>query len=357
MPHHKYYFMFIALCSIASIGNLDTCGADDHSRLHPLDYALIESEPIENYVNFSDILANNIRFNPSSQDILVLLHIQKTGGTTFERHLVNDLNSSLPCICKEDKRKCSCPRPLNLADPKTVIESTWLISRFSTGWICGLHPDWSQLSDCLAKVPRKFLVTFLRHPVHRFISEFRHVKRGATWKASRNHCPDYGSKLCYKNQLNWSNVSLDEFLECPSNLAINRQTRMLASRETFDCNVYSAGKTMLESAIKNLERMAFFGLCEEQRMSQALFERSLKFKFDQDFKQSEDNKTSSFIEKLPKPTIERIMRVNYLDMSLYSYAVDLFNRRCRQIVGGNKCTIQSKVIRGVDHDETNQMFL
>ena len=35
---------------------------------------------------------------------------------------------------------------------------------------------------------RYFYLTMIREPLHRFLSEFRHVQRGATWKASRHSC-------------------------------------------------------------------------------------------------------------------------------------------------------------------------
>lgn len=36
-----------------------------------------------------------------------------------------------------------------------------------------------------AQYHRYYYITFLREPVARYISEFRHVQRGATWRASR----------------------------------------------------------------------------------------------------------------------------------------------------------------------------
>lgn len=35
---------------------------------------------------------------------------------------------------------------------------------------------------------RYFYITLLRDPVVRFLSEFRHVQRGATWKTARHWC-------------------------------------------------------------------------------------------------------------------------------------------------------------------------
>lgn len=73
------------------------------------------------------------------EDVIVFLHMQKTGGTTFGRHLVRNLDVDSPCNCKRKKR-CDC-----LTKRKTV----WLFSRYSTGWMCGLHADWTELKGCV----------------------------------------------------------------------------------------------------------------------------------------------------------------------------------------------------------------
>ena len=142
-----------------------------------------------------------------------------------------------------------------ISDPKHNPRDSWIYSRFSVGWRCGLHADYTELSRCihgdLAKtvgiektrqLNLRWLVT-LRHPVNRFISEWQHISRqGASWTdstlrcgrpASPNNEPKYyqwGQKhfktTCafnYKKKL-----SFNEFVRCPHNLASNRQVRMLA---------------------------------------------------------------------------------------------------------------------------------
>ena len=44
------------------------------------------------------------------QDVIVFLHIQKTGGTTFGRKLVENLKLEVPCHCynKKIKKRCDC---------------------------------------------------------------------------------------------------------------------------------------------------------------------------------------------------------------------------------------------------------
>lgn len=295
----------------------------------------------ESIISFESIVAQNRTFNSTNNDLFVLLHIQKTGGTAFERHLVQDLGQAqLSCSCTADKRRCNCPRLGGRKPPKTVADTTWLISRFSTGWVCGLHPDFTQLERCLLGLKQLYFLTFLRHPLHRFVSEFRHVQRGATWKASKSHCKQYDTQLCYKSSTHWENVSLEEFLSCPNNTAINRQTRMLASYTNgeIQCGDSPAEQDLLlASAMSNLGRISFFGICEQQRTSQMLFEKTFNLKFSNDFAQSEDNKTRVFISKLPSDTIDRIIELNSLDMKLYNYALDLFVDRCNRLAITNEC--------------------
>lgn len=75
-------------------------------------------------------------------DVLVFLHIQKTGGSTFGQHLVDNLDF---------REECSCPAKVKVNSCKCLSQRgyIWLFSRFSTGWPCGVHPGWTQLKHCV----------------------------------------------------------------------------------------------------------------------------------------------------------------------------------------------------------------
>lgn len=88
-----------------------------------------------------------VDFNMKGDDVIVFLHIQKTGGTTFGRHLVRNIHLEQPCDCKPGQKKCTCHRPGR--------KETWLFSRFSTGWSCGLHADWTELTNCVPAIMEK----------------------------------------------------------------------------------------------------------------------------------------------------------------------------------------------------------
>ncbi|XP_024919236.1 heparan-sulfate 6-O-sulfotransferase 2 isoform X2 [Cynoglossus semilaevis] len=263
----------------------------------------------------------------------------KTGGTTFGRHLVRNIQLERPCECHAGQKKCTCFRPGK--------KETWLFSRFSTGWSCGLHADWTELTRCVPSrmdtkdapqnMPRRnyYYITILREPVLRYLSEWRHVQRGATWKASLHVCDGRSPTLselpsCYSGD-DWSGCSLQEFIDCPYNLANNRQTRMLADLSLVGCYNVSAMSEeerwalLLQSAKRNLRHMAFFGLTEYQRKTQYLFERTFNLEFIAPFTQLNGTRASSV--DIPADKQHRIRELNRWDVELYEYARDLFLQR------------------------------
>ncbi|XP_070114789.1 heparan-sulfate 6-O-sulfotransferase 2 isoform X2 [Equus asinus] len=319
--------------------------------------------------NFSrgDLL-RKVDFDIKGDDLIVFLHIQKTGGTTFGRHLVRNIQLEQPCECRVGQKKCTCHRPGK--------RETWLFSRFSTGWSCGLHADWTELTSCVpavvdgkrdarlrpsskdrrdspktnpgatspastkarntSKSGKNFhYITILRDPVSRYLSEWRHVQRGATWKASLHVCdgrPPTSEELpsCYTGD-DWSGCPLKEFMDCPYNLANNRQVRMLSDLTLVGCYNLSVmpekqrNKVLLESAKTNLKHMAFFGLTEFQRKTQYLFEKTFNMNFISPFTQYNTTRASSV--EINEEIQKRIEGLNFLDMELYSYAKDLFLQR------------------------------
>ena len=141
---------------------------------------------------------------------------------------------------------------------------------------------------------------------------------------------------CYQGDI-WYVKNIDEFMNCKSNLAINRQTRMLADLRLVGCYNMSAllkhrrDNIILESAKKNLRAMAYFGLVEEQVKSQYMFEKTFQVKFRKEFEQFDINETFSaqLLTTLLDDELKRVEAVNYLDIDLYAYAKQLFFERYR----------------------------
>jgi len=231
-----------------------------------------------------------------------------------------------------------------------------LFSRYSTGWRCGLHADWTELTGCVDKylvgiepgVPgdrRYFYITFLRDPVQRYLSEYKHVKRGATWRKAELRCGNRSwadvVPKCYPEEDeegefgDWTGVSIKDFMACKSNLAVNRQTRMLADLTLVNCYNASTMTTakreaiMVASAKTNLERMAYFGLTEQQKISQYLFEETFHLRFKKNFEQLDilETHSGSTQERLNPKILAKIEELNHLDMELHRFATKLLLSR------------------------------
>ncbi|KAK5974022.1 Heparan-sulfate 6-O-sulfotransferase, partial [Trichostrongylus colubriformis] len=101
--------------------------------------------------SFSHLIDNPEHgFTIAGNDVLVFVHIQKTAGTSFEKFLVRHLNIEVPCQCSKGKKRCTCLRP-------NKRNEVWLFSRYSTGWLCGLHADFTELyvSGCVDRMLNK----------------------------------------------------------------------------------------------------------------------------------------------------------------------------------------------------------
>ncbi|KAF7990823.1 hypothetical protein HCN44_000628 [Aphidius gifuensis] len=288
--------------------------------------------------HYDDVLNDTFLFDINGNDVMVFLHIQKTGGTLFGKHLVRDLVLQRPCSCQRRKKRCYCYRPNR--------DENWLFSRYSTGWKCGLHADWTELTSCvdneLNKIERTikrkyFYITIIRDPVARYLSEFRHVQRGATWRSSRHWCGGSLANIpqCY-NGPNWHGVTLEQFLECPTNLASNRQTRMLADLSLIGCYNSTLTKTekdslMLQSAKKNLQAMPFFMLTEHQKVGQYSFEETFGMRFAIAFGQHNATLSAITMSTLTEKQLNEVKKLNNLDLKLYEFAKELAMQRFRRL--------------------------
>ncbi|XP_077293829.1 heparan sulfate 6-O-sulfotransferase [Arctopsyche grandis] len=290
-------------------------------------------------MSYDEVLHDDFQFDIDAHDVMVFLHIQKTGGTSFGKHLVMDLDLKRPCNCQRARKRCHCFRPHS--------NEIWLFSRYSTGWKCGLHADFTELTSCVdgeldrhegrMAQRRYFYITLLREPVSRYLSEYRHVKRGATWKGARHWCQGRTATAsevpaCYSGE-SWRGVTLAEFTGCQSNLAANRQTRMLADLALVGCYNSTSRPNpqtdaiMLASAKRNLAAMAFFGLTEYQKVAQYVFEETFNLRFALPFSQHNITVSSSTLNSLSHQETEAIRRINNLDVELYAFAKRLMFQR------------------------------
>ena len=320
---------------------------------------------VETYKN--SFISVNSKYNSDfvfEKSLLVFLHIQKTGGSEFDRNIIkylmakdeitekwrpacveipsSELSNTKPNENQSNKkrlkfRKYLCSR--NSMEPGN-LENNWYFSRQTFGWACGLHADYTRLFNCINQKYRNSSIndfkffTILRDPIERFISEWKHVQRGATWKKSKNACNKENSlNDCLRDDLNVSEITLREFIDCKSNMAFNRQTRMLANYDELhnNCSIFEDSDMLLKSAIENLEKLSFFALNEQQYESQLLFEAMFNniFKFSKKLKQAENVISTEIVKKLDKSLIEEIKVKNFLDIKLYNHALKLFQMRLK----------------------------
>jgi hypothetical protein len=97
-----------------------------------------------------EYLTNNKKENLVTT--LVFIHIQKTAGSEFERSIVRRLyfGSEPSCQCPIMSRDNRTKRPhIKLRCNCLRHNEPWLISRFSVGWLCGVHADWITYHRCL----------------------------------------------------------------------------------------------------------------------------------------------------------------------------------------------------------------
>ena len=287
----------------------------------------------------------NLQFDKEKSDVFAFIHIQKTGGTTMEKHLVLNIENS-NCQCQKSKRpSCNCYR-------KNSSE-VWLLCRYNIPrWPCGLHPDLMTVRECAPNFMNRthgkkrrqyFYATILRNPVERFLSEFRHMQRGATWELASSLCQGRRlmeqNKKCFKGD-SWSDLDLNNFLNCKSNFAINRQTWMLSDISQLGCNFSEVmsqpqkQKQLLNLAKKNLRRIEYFALLEFPKESQFVFEKTFGLKFNEPFVKWDTGFTKEFLNssKGVEDLIPKIKTLNSLDIQLYQFAMFEFFRRYRYFV-------------------------
>lgn len=333
-------FIFIAVASIAVVILFVYVCPRNSCQIASTRSSMAEyrSERV-NY--FEANIGKEYPFDVEGNDIIVFLHMQKTGGTKIGKHLVGNLDIQHPCNCVRGRKRCDCKRPNS--------NKIWLFSRYSMGWPCGLHADWTELKACVPgfinklegrKRSRRFLyITILREPVSRVLSELKCYQKGTTWKLSLHMCKGRVPTReelppCYTGE-NWTDVALPEFLNCSSNLAFNRQTRMLADLKLVGCYNKSAmsrvrrEEVLLESAKRNLASMAYFALVEYQLESQYLFEKTFEMKFRKQFVQVSKDETRAAEVVLGSNDLARIQELNKLDTELYSFAKEMFFERLK----------------------------
>ena len=310
-------------------------------------------------------------------DLLVHLHLPKTGGSVFGQQLLQ-LNVSSPCqplgtaarlgldiVARKQTLRSGQTRALSVAEWKSICPvgsqlqatcksqhgRTWMYHRLAGGWGCGVHPSYDRFLPCIAKMfPHKrriFVVTVLRHPSTRYPSEHRQTFTNA-WPIAKNHPVESdfycnGTKLSIETR--WSIVSacrgidLPSMIACENDVAENRLVRMLGSAGCHrpDDTQLRRRQRQYDNAIQNLRKIPFFGLHECYELSIAMFERFFGMKFSSR-RFYEAFVSSPLSVNGAREHATKIGLVNHFDALLYAEALGIFNARLHALNIKGECT-------------------
>jgi hypothetical protein len=86
---------------------------------------------------------------------------------------------------------------------------------------------------------------------------------------------------------------------------------------------------MLASAKRNLESIAFFGLQEDMRRSQYVFERTFGLSFVRTMENWNASKSDDTV--LSEAQLRRVRALNVIDVDFYAFARRLFYERFEQL--------------------------
>jgi len=158
-------------------------------------------------------------------------------------------------------------------------------------------------------------ITMLRDPVERVISFFYYQKRSET---SYLH-----------SVINERKMDLDDFLDSPiSGECVNQQTLLLAGIDGKAPDEDCPDK-LLEMAKENLRREFSIGITEEFDLSLKLFQRNLGWPSIPGGKT--ENVGANKPKIIPESTIDKIEKMNQMDIKLYRLARELFYDRISEL--------------------------
>lgn len=242
---------------------------------------------------------------------LVFLHIPKCSGTSFENYLATFLHF---------KGRSSC---FTGVSPHGHIENfTDFVNRnTSTPFIYG-HVKFSQYEKFF---PHALILTFLRDPVQRTISQYKSWHDPRNFREDNHHFIKATQEA--KDALKFSQkATLEEFVKGDNrfikNYALqNIQTSMLSSCTDVSWDIH------LESAKANLAKCIFFGLTEYFNESIAVFRSLFTDAPDYTIKPSQENRSRTKLNDISPKILEMIQEHIAHDISLYEYAQNIFRER------------------------------
>jgi hypothetical protein len=234
------------------------------------------------------------RLNPMINKYL-FLHIMKTGGKSLMRLFEEQLG---PDECLELTNFIWQQDPAN---SQLLSQYRMLSGHF------GFHqlpPDYED----------RYLITFLRDPVDRFISHYYYYRN------------DVNTNAHEEDLLAAKNMDFDAFVDYHATHEIwhvfNRQTFQLAG--FVETNGVVSDRQLLQQAKRNLERFNFVGIYE--RFLESVYFLSCECGWPPVDELPKLNVTTNRVrmDTLDQALLERLRELNALDIQLYEHAIALY---------------------------------
>jgi hypothetical protein len=243
--------------------------------------------------------ARPLRHRMRQGDQIFFLHIPKTAGTSLVEVLQMQVDPGAFFSFPDG--------------PKTVQPETMAIAQKAR--IMRGHLTYDFLKYFTR---RPYVITMLRNPYARVISNFAHLTRNnpaRLLRIVRTHHPERGDDP----------VTLEEFINVPST-----QNRLVQFLTDFNGAIKKSPDEHLALAKVHLEYLAFFGLME--RFDDSM--RLLAYTFGWSPIKIEAKLNTAPVESKPAITPEAaalLEKTNGLDMAFYQYATALFDDRLKQM--------------------------
>ena len=206
--------------------------------------------------------------------------------------------------------------------------SNWLLSGRTLGRPAGSLPSFSSFQERRGEGETYYHAASLCHPVQRYLNEYQDVRQGVKshWRKCSNR------RVVEKYPCGTPN-SLDSFMQCPNNPAVNRMSRLLSYGSCTFTRVpedVTIKRYILDSAMLTLENMTFVGVDEFARSSEGLLFYSLNLEGpDQHEFIKNEGLTNKF--NITQKQLKEIVRLNELDMKLYYHALRVMSSRAEYV--------------------------
>lgn len=123
--------------------------------------------------------------------INLIVHIPKTAGTSF-RYALQE-NESVHMLCDYGDERPESSHELSGADSGRLTPESEIFDAGKFNFICG-HVDYDRYAHC---IPPDSVVSIVRNPIERLVSEYQHIKR---LEGYTNSFEEFFSTPCQQNK-------------------------------------------------------------------------------------------------------------------------------------------------------------